>query len=376
MDTHRESFISSRVAIEVPRTEAQNFTLNVVMVVVSLLSMLGSVWIILSFACFKSLRSFRHELILGLAVSTGLMALNILSSACMKLAGNSIGQPSRAKYCSFNGFVTQAFVFVIAICSYFILVDCRRAVAWVHKHSWFMFLIPWILSCTQAIIELVVVGYGDIGVWCWFTSDKTRLFVNYIPRWLIIMAMLAMYTHLYFFFRKAHNSCVDWDVHSRGAAGNLDPRVSGNEAQSKQKLKKLARLMLIYPFAYILIWILPTGIRIYQATKEIPAPFALQTLDKSCIVIQGFIDAVIYGVTETSLSSWKNLIFPDKFPFVLEITCPTAAVNELPRMPRARLNSDSDKGLGSSMRESTISSFGGVEPRDLEQGEIISHTAI
>jgi hypothetical protein len=42
----------------------------------------------------------------------------------------------------------------------------------------------------------------------------------------------------------------------------------------------MARLMLMYPVAYIFVWTLPTAIRIYQASKGISAPFALQTIDK------------------------------------------------------------------------------------------------
>jgi hypothetical protein len=42
----------------------------------------------------------------------------------------------------------------------------------------------------------------------------------------------------------------------------------------------MARLMLMYPVAYIFVWTLPTAIRIYQASKGTAAPFALQTIDK------------------------------------------------------------------------------------------------
>jgi len=67
--------------------------------------------------------------------------------------------------------------------------------------------------------------------------------------------------------------------------------------------------MLLYPLAYALIWSLPTGIRIYQATTARPAPWQLQTVDKMCVVMQGLVDAIIYGATEGSLSSWRNLFF-------------------------------------------------------------------
>lgn len=67
--------------------------------------------------------------------------------------------------------------------------------------------------------------------------------------------------------------------------------------------------MLAYPLIYMLIWIVPTTIRIYQATTDKPAPFSVATVDKACIVIQGFADAVIYGFNEASLSAWKGLLF-------------------------------------------------------------------
>jgi len=72
--------------------------------------------------------------------------------------------------------------------------------------------------------------------------------------------------------------------------------------------------MLLYPLAYAIVWSLPTGIRIYQTVTGQPAPWQLQTVDKACIVLQGFVDAVIYGATESSLSNWRNLFFPRRFP--------------------------------------------------------------
>jgi hypothetical protein len=42
--------------------------------------------------------------------------------------------------------------------------------------------------------------------------------------------------------------------------------------------------MLMYPVAYMVVWLMPTGVRIYQTVKGIPAPFALQTVDKVRLV--------------------------------------------------------------------------------------------
>jgi hypothetical protein len=71
-------------------------------------------------------------------------------------------------------------------------------------------------------------------------------------------------------------------------------------------LKKMAYQMMMYPLIYMLIWTIPTTIRIYQSVTGKAAPFGIATVDKACIVIQGFADAIIYGVNETSLSVWRE----------------------------------------------------------------------
>lgn len=87
--------------------------------------------------------------------------------------------------------------------------------------------------------------------------------------------------------------------------------------------------MLLYPLAYAVVWSLPTGIRIYQTTTGQPAPWQLQTVDKACIVLQGFVDAVIYGATESSLSNWRNLFFPRKFPTAIDGVGPGLGYGDL-----------------------------------------------
>lgn len=62
-------------------------------------------------------------------------------------------------------------------------------------------------------------------------------------------------------------------------------------------LKKLA-----YPLMYMLIWTVPTAVCIYQSVTGKPASFGIATVDKACIVIQGFADTLIYGFNESSLS--------------------------------------------------------------------------
>lgn len=96
-------------------------------------------------------------------------------------------------------------VLSIAIYTYLILANHKQQSTWVEDHKLTVWAIPWFLSTLWAGIGLAVVGYGDIGAWCWFVSDTVRLFVNFIPRWLIIIIILALYTRLYFIIYKSHS---------------------------------------------------------------------------------------------------------------------------------------------------------------------------
>jgi hypothetical protein len=117
------------------------------------------------------------------------MALNFLLSSSMNVGGRLIGAPDQARFCSFNGYMTQLFVIqtdywvlIIAVCTYFILADHKRASSWVQDHRVFLWCLPWFFSILWASIGLGVAGYGDIGAWCWFTSDQVRLLANFVPR--------------------------------------------------------------------------------------------------------------------------------------------------------------------------------------------------
>nr|XP_036583467.1 uncharacterized protein CTRU02_06593 [Colletotrichum truncatum]KAF6792510.1 hypothetical protein CTRU02_06593 [Colletotrichum truncatum] len=67
-----------------------------------------------------------------------MMAFNFLCSASLNIADRFIGAPQNARFCSYNGFITQIFVIqtdywilLIAVCTYFILTGRRRPSAWI-----------------------------------------------------------------------------------------------------------------------------------------------------------------------------------------------------------------------------------------------------
>lgn len=99
----------------------------------------------------------------------------------------------------------------IAVCTYFILANHKHATAWVKGHRAVVFGLPVVLSTLWASIGLVTAGYGDIGAWCWFTSDEVRLLANFVPRWVIVALMLGMYLRLSVVLRRARAQFVSFE---------------------------------------------------------------------------------------------------------------------------------------------------------------------
>ncbi|KAL3423707.1 G-protein coupled receptor 1 [Phlyctema vagabunda] len=312
-----------RTTLSAPSSPSEIHTLSIVITIVAISSILGAGWIIISFALFKPLRTFRHQLILGLAMSDFLMAVNFLSASTHQLDGHSLKAPSEKHFCDFNGFMIQLFVvqtdywvLTIAICTYMILADLNHPATWIENHKVIIWVLPWLLSIFSAALGLGLVGYGSIGAWCWFTSDRIRLLVNFIPRWLIVIVMVFLYVRLYFLIRKAQKTFVSvddqevgsWQTESsalttmppanskrqsrRMTQVSFDPvegdgylglpvtnvRIGGSSASPR--LRSISYKMMTYPLVYIMIWILPTSIRLYQTITGNKAPFVVGTIDK------------------------------------------------------------------------------------------------
>lgn len=191
------------------------------------------------------------KVVSGLAISDFWMAINFMGSTATQLAGRTLEGAS----CSLNGFATQWFVvqsmyflkpreafankdiadywvLMVAVCTFFMLADFKVQSNWIQSHRWVIWGLPWGLSAVWAGMGLGLSGYGNIGACkscfesndsqltqtgCWFTKDGTRLLINFIPRWLIIVAILIIYTQLYFIIYRAHERFISMDEEASGS---------------------------------------------------------------------------------------------------------------------------------------------------------------
>ncbi|KAF4951329.1 hypothetical protein FGADI_7527 [Fusarium gaditjirri] len=309
--------IYHREALAAPADRSEMVLQSIVILVVSILSILGAGWIIV----FKSLRSFRHQLILGLAASDFLMALNFLSSTAMNIHGKEIGAPEHQTFCSFNGFMTQVFVIqtdywvlTIALCTYVILAGYKSLSSWVQDQRIFLSCLPWALSLLWAGIGLKLAGYGDIGAWCWFTSDKVRLLANFVPRWVIIITILSMYARLYFILRKSHKSFISLGNSNSASEPSRDRTItrSNHDVWRYHESDAAGRRRLQRVYCAIDDYV---SRRVYAGmdTTYVHSDISDHQAYSGSICIaddrQGFVDAIIYGVNESSVSRWRELLF-------------------------------------------------------------------
>ncbi|KAI2994054.1 hypothetical protein CBS147346_10718 [Aspergillus niger] len=287
-------------ALSAPVEMESEEILSRIILVVSVASMIGSGWIIISFLFVPSLRTFRHQLILGavlhpdnaiwlplmssgLGISEFLAAGNVVISASVNTVGIEIWDPSLKAFCSFNGLMVQTFVvqadywiLSIAICTYLILMDYAHAASWVQNHRAAIWCMAWGLSILWGVLGLVVVGYGD----------RVRLFVNFIPRWTIILVIMGIYTRLCLLLYRSHKAISsDHELTLQTPHPHqwqlLD--ISDGPSQSTHSsipLRKVSLQMMVYPTVYALVWIIPTSVRVYQGMTGKRAPLALEILEK------------------------------------------------------------------------------------------------
>ncbi|KAI6380798.1 hypothetical protein MCOR25_001472 [Pyricularia grisea] len=317
-----------------PQNDEEQRILSTAIVIATSLSILGAGGIILSFATFRDLRLFRHRLILGLAISDFLRAVVILVPAALDLANQPLTAISNYSACVCDGFMVQLFVtqsdywiLMIAIYTFIIVTGQNQTAAWIDNHQIIVLAIPWAISVTSASVSLTISSYNDIGSWCWIHEENIRLWYNFVPRWTIIIAMLVMYARISVVLRKAQRG-FGTAASRRTTAGrpnsgepkqdsldSFEPLSLAEEGgrcsvtENSNRLRKLARHMALYPIIYIILWILPTIVVLYHVSTNTPAPFPLQTVDKSFIVIQGFVNAITYGVSESSVACWRTLLF-------------------------------------------------------------------
>ncbi|KAK6332113.1 hypothetical protein TWF718_002647 [Orbilia javanica] len=199
----------------------------------SVLSIVGSLYMILGFIFLRECRSFRHKLILGLAVSDLLLALNFFIPSLSMMTGQEISSPSNEKFCSANGFLMQLFFaqidvwqISIALITLLMLSGPSVVLKWIRENVWAVWLFPWLVSLIATFFAFGFWDYADVGGFCWLGSRNIRLYFNYIPRWIVIFACLVIYIAVYRLILHARRRAKIQKTYRGRASDRAPPQVA------------------------------------------------------------------------------------------------------------------------------------------------------
>ncbi|KAK2459257.1 hypothetical protein APHAL10511_008734 [Amanita phalloides] len=227
-------------------TSTVTVAITVVTAAASLLSLIGSAFILICYAILPLKFHFRHVLILNLAISDFLNALNNSAAGLYILANNKGLEPGRA--CIFNGFVGQVTVqatdcTILAIAISTVLIITRRGAipnareGFGEKDQIFVLCFAiWALPFFTGFLALGMGWYSPAsGNWCWIKEDPAYLRYVLTHGWriLFIIVEICLYVYLDRHIRRHYRTVA--------AAHSVDtlnaPQLASCEAQSYSALR-------------------------------------------------------------------------------------------------------------------------------------------
>lgn len=191
--------------------ESVGNTGNIVDMVICCLSLVGAIAIILPYVLNRTSRKLRHALILGLATSDlATSIVIILTTACL-IANINLVQHDAP--CTFLGYILVSSIFSqhlwnlsIALVTYMILVHPLSSFTLtVEKRVRWLWPVFWLVSLVINAIPFGLGGFGFRGGYCAFTTGFYFASIfQFVPRAIVFVVILCLYTHLFFFLRRTN----------------------------------------------------------------------------------------------------------------------------------------------------------------------------
>ena len=256
----------------------------------SIFSIAGSLFIVFSWVIFPRLRTFPFRLVLYLSIADVGASVAFFFAVIEK--GINISEAGYCKKetttCVLSGFFMQFFevagffwILNISINLYLILV--RKVGNAVFKYEKLYHLLAWGVSLVLACIPLFYDAYGDAGNWCWVQEDfhAIRMVIYFCPMVLIMLA--ASFNFLQ-------------------SSLNVRP---GRGKKGRMETNRIKFRLHMYILVYVILNFFPLLNRIYNAVEPNRPDFTLYLLQSIIAPLQGFGNAVIYGLNKAVVSHYK-----------------------------------------------------------------------
>lgn len=262
-------------------TNAQSLTLEQANVGTSVISILGSGFIIFCYFYLKELRTFAFKLVLFVSISdVGYSIGNFLGDA----GGSDTHLGSSEGLCQFQAVVVSYFGLTSLFWAVSIAFTLHKAFlqeseafgpTQIHEHAMKYHAICWLVPALLTVLPLVNNGYGDTGGWCWIPEEKIywRFIQFYILLWLGVGYNCYVFINIY---QKI-----------KAMAGQVN---TGNATAMANRLR-------LYPFVLVICHFFGMIESFYEAFSGGKMIYELNLLAVIFGTSMGLFNAVIYGLT-------------------------------------------------------------------------------
>jgi hypothetical protein len=296
---------------------------------VSVLSFLGSLFIITCYLYFKNLRKFAFKLVAILSLTDLLnqgvdMFISVPPGELEQINNGSIDVSSRcyAQAILNSYFELSSVLWTTAIAAtVYMFVSQRMSTEAVEGRLKYFIAyccgIPFILS----LLPLTDKAYGASGAWCWVKSDKIAwtFVIFYIPLWVCWIYNCAVYCRTYSILSRTIEASTATRVNTNQNNANTSSTstaavptaiaVVAPIDEAENKLKRILNQLQWYPIVLICVWLFASINRVYEAANGGKQIFALFFLHKVMSSSQGLLNALVYGLSDgVKLAVWGKII--------------------------------------------------------------------
>ncbi|KAL1305384.1 hypothetical protein AAFC00_002277 [Neodothiora populina] len=181
------------------------------------------------------------------------------------------------------------FVMAIALHTFYTAVKGRRLE---HNHFMWSVIATWGLALVLSIVGPIAHGnkyFVKAGAWCWAgpSYEKDRLALHYIWIFIVQFGTIIIYAAVLVQLKTAMRAIV--------------PSIRA-QSDTFAKVDHAARLMVLYPFFYIILTLpLSAGRMWSMAHKGTELPNTYQCVAGALLSSSGFVDAALYTLTRKTL---------------------------------------------------------------------------
>lgn len=267
---------------ELSFTDEETVVLQTIIIIGATLSCLGSSFIIFSYFYFVDLRTFPYKLIMFLSVADFFSSLTYI-----------IGFQNEAKtcfessyLCFFTAGITQFFdvasFFWMAVIVFNIwqILDLRKGPE-IYLNEKYYHLVSWGIPALLLIIVTSTDALGDAGNWCWIRRSHPveRMLCYYVILMMIMVFNIVLYCRIY---------------------ASLNDQ---NAGQKRAIMKRMTLYLLI--FLFIRFWSVLN--RVAELANGEHGIFPLMLLHSLFSPLQGFANAIVYGLNRKIKSQYAEL---------------------------------------------------------------------